>query len=209
MRIALDIDGTLGYRNAHVYMKRCNEVLNLNISAETLQDSVSLAVFYQLPEVLAFKESIDASHYRKAIGWIDYDPEVLQTMHLFPGVIEGVALLNQHVGNVTYYTARYSRESPERSQNMATATLTWLDAHDFVNPTSTLFCDGLTGKLRQIAQDIVCHKEPILLIDDQYRRLLASLESLEEDLAQVLHRHTLYNLAQSGRFRQRESLLQW
>ena len=36
-RIALDIDGTLGYRNRQQYIKTCNETLKLALAEEDLQ----------------------------------------------------------------------------------------------------------------------------------------------------------------------------
>lgn len=184
-RIAIDIDGTLGYRDRQEYMKTCNETLNLAIAEERLQTLSSLNAFYQLPEVQAYKERVGEAYYRKAIGWIDFHPQVLRTTRLLPGAKEGVMLLAT-LGNVAYYTARYSAQSTERSQAMAQATLEWLAARDFVNPTNAVFCDGLPGKLRQLAQAVASDAQPVILIDDQYTRLLEQLTDLDEESAQLL-----------------------
>lgn len=184
--IAIDIDGTLGYRDRQQYMKTCNETLKLAIAEEHLHN-ISLQTFYQLPEVQTYKQQVGETYYERAIGWVDFHPEVLRTTLLLPNAREGVALL-AGVGNVAYYTARYSAQSEERSQEMAQATLEWLSACDLVNPTSAVFCDGLPGKLRQLAQAIAGHPEPVILIDDQYTRLLEQLPKLDEEPAQILYR---------------------
>ena len=185
--IAIDIDGTLGYRDRQEYMRTCNETLNLAIAEERLQHISSLNAFYQLPEVQAYKERVGEVYYKKAIGWIDFHPQVLRTTRLLAGAKEGVTLLAT-LGNVAYYTARYSAQSVERSQAMAQATLEWLALCDFVNPTNAVFCDGLPGKLRQLAQAIASDPGPAILVDDQYTRLLEQLTDLDEEAAQVLRR---------------------
>lgn len=184
-RIAVDIDGTLGYRDRQEYMKTCNETLKLAIAEECLPHISSLKAFYELPEIQAYKERVGETYYKKAIGWIDFHPQVLRTTRLLPGAKEGVALLAT-VGDVAYYTARYSAQSEERSQAMAQATLEWLALCDFVNPTNAVFCDGLSGKLRQLAQDIAGDPGPVILVDDQYTRLLERLADLDEGPAQLL-----------------------
>ncbi|HEU5376725.1 MAG TPA: hypothetical protein VFV38_14920, partial [Ktedonobacteraceae bacterium] len=186
-RIAIDIDGTLGYRDRQEYMKTCNETLKLEIAEEHLQTLSSLKTFYQLPEVQKYRERVGEAYYRKAIGWIDFHPQVLRTTRLLPGAKEGVMLLAT-LGKVAYYTARYSAQSEERSQAMAQATLEWLAACDLVNPTNAVFCDGLPGKLRQLAQAIAEDPGPVLLVDDQYARLLERLTDLDEEPVQLLKR---------------------
>jgi len=111
----------------------------------------------------------------------------LRAMHPLPGAKEGVAQLAT-LGRVAYYTARYSSQSEERSQAMAQATLEWLTTHAFVNPTSAVFCDGLPGKLRQLAQELARHAEPVILVDDQYSRLLQRLTDLDKEPAQIFQR---------------------
>jgi hypothetical protein len=183
-RIAIDIDGTLGQRNSQQYMRTCNEALKLASAEEHLQD-ISLKAFYQLPEVQAYKERVGEAYYTKAVGWIAYHPEVLRVMLPLPGAKDGVSLLAT-VGEVAYYTARYSAQSEERSQAMAQATFEWLAACDFVNPTSAIFCDGLPGKLRQLAQNIASDPGPVILVDDQYTRLLEHFTNLDGEQAQLL-----------------------
>ncbi|HEU5377436.1 MAG TPA: hypothetical protein VFV38_18595, partial [Ktedonobacteraceae bacterium] len=185
--IAIDIDGTLGYRDRQEYMKTCNETLKLEIEEEYLQTLSSLKTFYQLPEVQKYRERVGEAYYRKAIGWIDFHPQVLRTTRLLPGAKEGVVLLAT-LGKVAYYTARYSAQSEERSQAMAQATLEWLAACNLVNPTNVVFCDGLPGKLRQLAQAIAEDPGPVLLVDDQYARLLERLTDLDEEPVQLLKR---------------------
>lgn len=185
-RIALDIDGTLGYRNIQQYMKTCNETLKLAIAEEHLQ-GISLKAFYQLPEVQTYKEQVGEAYYHKAVGWVAYHPDVLRVMRPLPGVQEGVSRLAT-VGDVAYYTARYSAQSEERSQAMAQATLEWLAACNFVNPTNAIFCDGVPGKLRQLARGIACDTQPVILVDDQYSSLLEQLTDLDEEPAQLLKR---------------------
>ncbi len=191
--IAVDIDGTLGYRDRQEYMKTCNETLKLAIAEERLQPISSLNAFYQLPEVQAYKERVGEASYKKAIGWIDFHPQVLRTTRLLPGAKEGIALLAT-VGNVAYYTARYSAQSEERSQAMAQATLEWLVLCELAHPTNAVFCDGLPGKLRQLAQAIASEAQPVILIDDQYSRLLEQLTDLDEEPARLL-RHSLMLIA--------------
>jgi hypothetical protein len=185
--IAVDIDGTLGYRDRQEYMKTCNKTLKLAIAEERLQHISSLNAFYQLPEVQTYRERVGEAYYKKAIGWIDFHPQVLRTTRLLPGAKEGVRLLAM-VGNVAYYTARYSAQSEERSQAMAQATLEWLALYDFVNPTNAVFCDGLPGKLRQLAQTVAGDPGPVILVDDQYSRLLEQLLDLDDEPAQLLKR---------------------
>ena len=106
-------------------------------------------------------------------------------MRLIPDAREGVQTLAS-AGSIAYYTARYSAQSEERSEAMAQATRQWLAAYDFVNPTNAIFCDGLPGKLRQLARDIAEKREPTILIDDQYSRLLQKLSDLDEESAQII-----------------------
>jgi hypothetical protein len=185
-RIAIDIDGTLGYRNRQQYIKTCNDVLKLAIPEERLQD-ISLNTFYQLPEVLAYKARVGEAYCTKAMGWIDYHPKVLRAMHLLPRAKDGVQMLAT-LGNVAYYTARYTPQSEERNKSMAQATFEWLAASAFLNPTDVLFCDGLLGKLQLLAQEITHNPEPVILVDDQYARLLAKMTDLHEETAQHLNR---------------------
>lgn len=185
--IAVDIDGTLGYRDRQEYMKTCNETLKLAIAEECLQQLSSLKAFYALPEVQSYKEKVGEAYYKKAIGWADFHPQVLRTTHLLPGAKEGVTLLAT-LGNVAYYTARYTAQSEELSQAMAQATLEWLELSDFVNPTNAVFCDGIAGKLRQLAQVVAGDPGPVILVDDQYTRLLERLTDLDEETARLLKR---------------------
>lgn len=185
-RIALDIDGTLGYRNRLQYLLTCNETLQLALAEERLQD-MSLKTFYQLPEVQAYKERVGEAYYTKAVAWIDYHPDVLRAMCPLPGAKEGVSSLAT-LGSVAYYTARYSAQSEERSRAMAEATCAWLAAYHFVNPTNAVFCDGLSGKLRRLAQESAGDAEPVILVDDQYCRLLQRLTELDREPAQLLRR---------------------
>lgn len=195
-RIALDIDGTLGYRNRQQYLKTCNETLKLAIAEEHLQD-ISLQTFSQLPEVQAYRERVGESYYQKAMGWIDYHPEVLRAMHPLPGAKEGVMQLAT-LGTVAYYTARYSAQSEERSRAMAQATLEWLMASEFVNPTRAVFCDGLSGKLRQLARELAYSAEPVILVDDQWTRLLERLTDQDEETSLLLQ-HSLILVAYGAR----------
>lgn len=185
IHIALDIDGTLGYRNRQQYLKTCNEALKLALAEEHVQ-KMSLSTFYALPEVQAYRERVGEAHYTKALAWIDFHPDVLQAMHPLEGAREGVQMLAR-IGHVGYYTARYSAQSEERSTAMAQATLQWLATHDFCNPTNAVFCDGLPGKLRQLAK-VAGEQTPILLVDDQYNRLLQRFTDLDEETAQLLRR---------------------
>lgn len=184
--IAIDIDGTLGYRNRQQYLNTCNETLKLAIAEQRLQD-ISIQAFSQLPEVQTYRARVGEAYYTKALGWIDYHPEVLRAMRPLPGAKEGVALLAT-MGRVAYYTARYSAQSEERSKAMAQATFEWLATCEFVNPTSAIFCDGLPGKLRQLAQQIARDPEPVILVDDQYARLLQRLSDLDTASGQILER---------------------
>ncbi len=183
-RIALDIDGTLGYRNRQQYLLTCKTTLKLALADDVLQ-GISLETFAQLPEVRAYRARVGDAYYTKALGWIDYHPDVLRAMHPLPGAREGVARLAT-VGSVAYYTARYSAQSQERSQAMAEATQTWLTVHAFAHPTNTVFCDGLPGKLRQLARDLVNVSEPVILIDDQWTRLLQRCAELDEATIRLL-----------------------
>lgn len=183
-RIALDIDGTLGYRNRQQYLTTCNETFKLALIEERLQE-MTLTTFYQLPEMLAYKKRVGEAYYAKALAWIDFHPDVLRAMRPLPGAREGVQMLAT-AGSIAYYTARYSAQSEERSKAMAQATLQWLAASDFANPTNAIFCDGLPGKLRHLARDIAEKAEPVLLVDDQYSRLLQRLTDLDEESARIL-----------------------
>jgi hypothetical protein len=185
-RLAIDIDGTLARRNNQQYFRTCNEILKLAFPEERLQN-LSLQAFSQLPEVLEYKRQVGEAYYRKAVGWVDYHPDVLRAMHPLPDAKEGVELLAS-LGSVAYYTARYSAQSEERSQAMAQVTGEWLAAHEFLNPTSAVFCDGLPGKLRQLAREMARDPEPVILVDDQYTRLLQRLADLDQDTAHLLQR---------------------
>ncbi|HEY1349797.1 MAG TPA: hypothetical protein VGF67_09255 [Ktedonobacteraceae bacterium] len=186
IRIALDIDGTLGYRNRQQYLRTCNQTLQLALAEERLQD-LSLHAFYQLPEMQAYKQRVGEAHYTKAVAWIDYHPDVLQAMRPLPGAKEGVARLAT-LGSIAYYTARYCAQSEERSRAMAEATVAWLAAYHFANPTNAIFCDGLPGKLWQLAQEAADNAEPVLLVDDQYSRLLQQLTEREREPVRLLQR---------------------
>lgn len=73
-------------------------------------------------------------------------------------------------------------------RRMAQATFEWLAASAFLNPTNVVFCDGLPGKLRQLAQEITCDPEPVILVDDQHTRLFQRMADLDEATAQLLKR---------------------
>ncbi len=186
VRIGIDIDGTLGYRNRQQYLTTCNETLKLALPHERLQ-GISLQDFYHFPEVLAYRQRVGEAHYTKAIGWIDYHPEVLRAMHPLPGVQKGVCLLAA-LGNIAYYTARYTTQSEEHNQDMRQATFDWLTSSAFLNPTGVVFCDGLSGKLQQLAQEIAHDAQPVLLVDDQHTRLLQRLTRLDAEPAQRIKR---------------------
>ena len=72
---------------------------------------------------------------------------------------------------------------------MAEATLDWLDAHDFPNPANVVFCDGIADKLKQLALHIEQTPGPVVLVDDQYLRLLERMALLDEGPADVLRQY--------------------
>lgn len=185
---AIDIDGTLGSRNEQQFLKTCNQKLKLNVSEERLA-ALSVATFLTLPELLTYKEHVGQAYFERAIGWVDFHPSVLRAMTLFDGAVEGVKKLAE-IGEIAYYTARYVPEAEERNQQMAEATCAWLTEHQFPNPDRVIFCNGVLGKLQTLVQIIESTQKSVILIDDQYSRLIERLEEMEAQQKQTFCQHT-------------------
>lgn len=181
MRFAVDIDGTIAYRNISCFVQVASEQLQLGIAETVLQNISTIEMFYALPEVQAYKERVDPQVYEWSLTWIDFDREVLLAMYPIQGAQEALASLSRAGHTIEYYTARYSTDD-QRNQVMQEATTAWLTTHSFVNPTSVTFCDGILDKLTKLLQNVAEKGEPVLLIDDQYARLLQKAAEIEPDL---------------------------
>jgi len=185
MLFAVDIDGTIGYRNLPVFLKVTNDRLNLGIPEERLK-SLTYDDFMTQPECIAYRQHVGESYFEHSIGWMDFDPEVLAALLPFPHAVEAVTRLVS-IAPVAYYTARYSPSSAERSQTMALATEQWLARQGFPHPYNVIYCASVCDKLAKIVQLIDATPQPIVLIDDNSTKLLNALEGF--DGADTLRRH--------------------
>ncbi len=189
MIFAVDIDGTIAYRHVPSVLAACNERFRLGIAPERLQQ-MSYQTFLCQPEVLAYRTRIGAQRFERALGWMDFEPQVLLAMRQHPGACEGVARLAA-LAPVVYYTARWSADSAERSQAMAQATHQWLAAEHFPCADAVIFCEGSVSKLRKLAERIEQEAQPIILIDDGYERIMHAYERLEARQQRLLRQLTL------------------
>lgn len=121
------------------------------------------------------------------IGWIDLDPEVLVAVLPIPGAVEGVQRLTE-LGEVAYWTARYTPESAETSQAMADATRQWLREQLFPFPEQVIFCESPQDKLIRIAERSEAEDLSVILIDDRYLKLLEVAGYLDDRLQAILRR---------------------
>lgn len=186
MRIAVDIDGTISYRNERRYLYVCNEQLQLGIDARRL-DTLSYQELLRQPELLAYQERVGDDYFRRAVGWIDFHSQVLCAAIPMTGAVEGVTRLAS-LGPVTYYTARFAPTSPQRSQAMADATYQWLHAQRFPASDSVVFCSNLKDKLHRLAECIEAEQTEFLLIDDQYARVISYISDLDASQRDILRR---------------------
>jgi len=187
MLFAVDIDGTIGYRNLTVFLQVTNEQLNLGISEDRLKN-LGYHDFMIQPECIAYRQRVGDRHFEHRLGWMDFDPAVLAALLPFPHAIEAVTKLAS-IAPVAYYTARYSPSSAERSQVMAQATEQWLATQGFPHPHNVIYCSGVSDKLAKIAQLIDRAPQPVILIDDHFIKLLKALEEFEN--LEILRRHLI------------------
>jgi hypothetical protein len=189
MLFAVDIDGTIAYRHVPSLLAACNEQFHLGIEPARLQQ-MSYQTFLCQPELLAYRTRIGAYRFERALGWMDFEPQMLLAMRQHPGACEGVARLAT-LAPVVYYTARWSPDSVERSQAMAQATYQWLAAEHFPCADAVVFCEGIAGKLSKLAARLEEEGQPIILIDDGYERMIQAYAGLEAHQQRLLHQLTL------------------
>jgi hypothetical protein len=130
--------------------------------------------FLQLPEILKRKQDTE---FKRALAWIDLDPQLLIAMLPLPGAVQAVTQLAQRA-SVTYYTARHSTVRPEKNLPMEQATKEWLALKQFPCSEEVVFCAGVPDKLTRLA--VVAQSQPVVLIDDQYEKLLTAFAGLED-----------------------------
>ena len=184
--IAVDIDGTICWRNVKRFLQVCNTKLQFGIEEKRLE-TLTYDEFLQQPEVLAYRQKWGEERAQLAIRWIDLDPEVLVAVLPIPGAVEGVQRLTG-LGKVTYWTARYTPESAETSQAMADATRQWLREQHFPFPEEVIFCESPQDKLIRIAERSEAEDLSIILVDDRYSKLLEVAGYLDNHLQTILRR---------------------
>ncbi len=189
MHIAVDIDGTIGYRNERRFIQVCNEDLKLNVAPERLA-TLNYEDFLRQPELIAYQKKVGEKYFKLAVGWVDFHHQVLVSALPMSGAVEGVAKLAK-LAPLTYYTARYTAESEERSQIMASATHQWLREQQFPHAEEVIFCNGLQDKLRRIATCMETEAQEIVLIDDQYERVLTFITQLDKLIQDTLLRQMI------------------
>ena len=189
MHIAVDIDGTIGYRNERCFIQVCNEDLKLGMDPERLS-TLSYEEFLCQPELAAYQEKVGEKYFKLAVGWVDFHRQVLLSALPMAGAVEGVAKLAL-LAPLAYYTARYTTESEERSQIMAGATHQCLREQQFPQAEEVIFCNGLKDKLLRIAAYIEAEAQEIMLIDDQYERVITSMTAFDQPMRDILLRQMI------------------
>lgn len=184
--ICVDIDGTICWRNTRKTLEVCNRRLKLGIESERLQ-TLTYQEFLQQPEVVAYMQRRGEERAQLVIGWIDLSPEVLVAVLPIPGAVEGVQRL-ANLGEITYWTARYTPDSEELSRGMADATYQWLREQGFPCSDSVTFCASPQDKLTRIAEWSEAEERRVILIDDRYPKLLEVTGTLDTRLQEILRR---------------------
>ena len=188
MHILLDIDGTIGTRNTRRFLELCNKRLKLNMDPERV-NQLRYSEFFTQPEVLACKERLGEEKFTLALEWTRLDPRHLLAIIPMPGALTGAAKLTAF-GELAYYTARKTPGSGELQHRINTqlerATLRWLRKQNFPNPEAAIFCEGPEEKLLHIADLIKQTAQPVLLVDDMWKLLLAAAADLDTATYQLL-----------------------
>ncbi|QBD79806.1 hypothetical protein EPA93_29030 [Ktedonosporobacter rubrisoli] len=180
MYFAIDIDGTIAWRDTPTVARLCNERLQLGIAPERLADPELLYTdFLQFAEVQAYRESVSPEQFRGEFGWIDLDPQALLAKRTMNGAIPAIERLAS-LGSVAYYTARYSPRWPEKSEAMAQATRQWLKNCGFPGADQVVFCDGPADKLHRLAALIEEEPQQVVFIDDLYEKIVKAFLKLSE-----------------------------
>jgi uncharacterized HAD superfamily protein len=178
--IACDVDGTICGRNFASFKLHANQKFSLGISQERLATYTTYTEFVTCPEMFLIKERIGEPEFSRKLGWLDFDTEALLSDIPYRGSIEGLRQLIVY-SPIRYYTARYAK-SVKRREAMAQATYQWLAQHNYPSAQAVVFCLNIADKLLQMCEYIQEHREPIILIDDSYEKILrlASELSIEE-----------------------------
>ncbi|QBD78568.1 hypothetical protein EPA93_22250 [Ktedonosporobacter rubrisoli] len=174
MLFAIDIDGTIARGNRQQLKRICNERFQLGIDLALL-DQMSYREFFHSPQMQDYKKIVGKEYLRLSVAWLMFEPEMLLAARPFPGAVEGIKRLAE-LGEVTYYTARYSLSAPEKNAGMRESTLQWLHEQNFPQAERAVFCDGVADKAEQMYKLSEKQAEPIFLIDDLYEQLLSALE---------------------------------
>ncbi len=164
---------------------RCNERFKLGLSTEQLET----ITYQQMGEVLessAYRARVGAEHCRRAFGWLSLEPEQLACRLPYAGALDGVQRLAT-LGQVNYYTCRYSVVAPEKNEGLAQATEDWLATQGFPAAHCVVYCESVPDKWSKLTAHLQRQEEEIVLIDDRYLRLLSSLPDQTD--ADTLRRH--------------------
>jgi uncharacterized HAD superfamily protein len=174
MKIAVDIDGTLLWSNVPVFLEECNKTFELGISSEILNSLTSKEDFYALPVVAT--RLLEEEYFCYELAWIEFRERCLLESLVMDDAAAGVARLAS-LGDVTYYTARYSHEH-EVLLEIKKASKQWLKQNDFINYSKVVFCDRIKGKVLKILK--LAKNDNILLVDDSYISILEQIEQLKD-----------------------------
>lgn len=167
----VDIDGTIAYRNMHVFLRLCRNLVDVGeVEVASYRD------FLALPQIMEYQNRIGARRFSYEMRWLDLHPDSLRHAEIVRGAVEGLHLLST-TGEIWYYTAR-SCTSPEISQAMAEATREWLLKNHFPSPHQVVFCASPKDKLVRLAELAAAHRTSMALIDDKHARLLQACEEL-------------------------------
>ncbi len=188
MHSAIDIDGTIGYRNERDFLLACNESFHLRIDPVSL-DTLSYRQFLHRPELLAYREYVGEDAFQLAFGWLDMQYRVVMSALPMTGSVEGIHLLAKQ-GPVTYFTACSAFHIAERSMVMAGTAHQWLREQTFPSPEQVVSYQDLTEKLLHIA-GFLKGGETMLLIDDHYELLLHAITALAQPIQDMLRRQLI------------------
>jgi hypothetical protein len=128
------------------------------------------------------------AHYRdkgiiipeSAARYIDFFglPDVLRIHEEIPGALAGVRKLAQ-MGGLGYFTVRKGSDMIAQ-QKVETATREWLIEKLFPMTSHVTFCKSMAEKLLKLSQQPLEPQEPLILIDDSWKKALGVLPLLAE-----------------------------
>ncbi len=174
--IAVDIDGTIAGRNMPRFAARCREHFDLEIE----DGPISYLQLMQHPTMLAHRSAFANEQFNETIQRIEQAPDMLMSLPVMPGAVEGVQKLSS-IGRISYYTVRKSQETPPDHTAIRDATKAWLALYRFPYPNEIVFCMSVMNKLIRLYNAIRTEAQSVLLIDDMAQSLIEAFHQLKAD----------------------------